>query len=137
MNWPTWWLMLVALLGGVLALWLALVSALWLARLDEMRLRDALRLLPDVVRLIKRLAGDSSLPTGVRVRLWLLLAYLAIPFDIVPDFIPVIGYADDVVIVALALRSVTRRAGVEVLDRHWPGTAEGLAAVRRLSGLGQ
>ncbi|MFI5693712.1 YkvA family protein [Kribbella sp. NPDC051586] len=59
----------------------------------------------------------------------------ALPFDLVPDFIPVIGYADDAVIVAFALRSVTRSAGPAALDRHWPGSSEGLAAVRRLAGL--
>jgi uncharacterized membrane protein YkvA (DUF1232 family) len=69
------------------------------------------------------------------VRLWLLLGYLASPIDLVPDFIPVVGYADDAVIVALTLRSVVRRAGPEALERHWPGTDEGLAAVLRLSGL--
>lgn len=56
--------------------------------------REALRLLPDVLRLLPRLAADRSLPRGVRVRLALLLAYLASPIDLVPDFIPVIGYAD-------------------------------------------
>src|SRR6185437_8075747 len=100
-----------------------------------LRIRDALRLLPDLVRLLRRLAGARTLPRGVRIRLWLLLAYLAMPFDLVPDFIPVIGYADDAVIVAFALRSVTRRAGHAALDRHWPGTPDGLAAVRRLAGL--
>lgn len=119
--------------GGVLLLWLALIVALWIGRPDELRVRDALRLLPDLVRLLRRLAADPTLPRGVRVRLWLLLAYLALPFDLVPDFIPVIGYADDAVIVAFALRSVTRRAGSEALDRHWPGSPEGLAAVRRLA----
>jgi uncharacterized membrane protein YkvA (DUF1232 family) len=47
----------------------------------------------------------------------------------------VIGYADDAVVVVLVLRSVTRRAGPQALDRHWPGTPEGLEAVRRLAGL--
>jgi uncharacterized membrane protein YkvA (DUF1232 family) len=132
----TWWTWIVAIGGGLLLLWLALVVALWLGRPDEVRIRDALRLLPDVVRLLRRLASDRSVPRGVRVRLWLLLGYLALPLDLVPDFIPVIGYADDAVIVALALRSVTRHAGADALERHWPGTAEGLAAVRRLAGLG-
>ena len=75
------------------------------------------------------------MPRGARVRLWLLLAYLASPVDVVPDFLPVIGYADDAILVALVLRSVTRRAGDEALERHWPGTPEGLAAVRALAGL--
>ena len=121
--------------GGLLLLWGALVAALWMARPDELRLRDAMRLLPDLVRMLRRLAGDDQLPRGVRVRLWLLLGYLAFPIDLVPDVIPVIGYADDAVIVALALRSVTRVAGAAALDRHWPGTPEGLRAVRRLAGL--
>ena len=131
----SWWQVLGALLGGVVVLWVALVVALWLTKPDELRLRDAMRLLPYLVRLLRRLAADRSLPRGVRVRLWLLLGYLALPIDLVPDFIPVIGYADDAAIVAIALRSVTRRAGAEALDRHWPGTADGLTAIRRLAGL--
>jgi uncharacterized membrane protein YkvA (DUF1232 family) len=92
-------------------------------------------LLPDVLRLVHRLAGDDTLPRGVRVRLWLLLAYLAMPIDLVPDFVPVLGHADDAIVVALVLRSVVRRAGAEAVTRHWPGTPEGLAALRRVSGL--
>jgi uncharacterized membrane protein YkvA (DUF1232 family) len=61
-----------------------------------------------------------------------LLGYLAIPIDLIPDFIPVIGYADDAIIIALVLRSVTRAVGPAALDEHWPGTPEGLAALRRL-----
>ena len=131
----TWPQVLLSVLGGLLLLWVALMMALWMSKPDDVRLRDAMRLLPDLLRLLKRLAGDDSLPRGVRVRLWLLLGYLAMPIDLVPDFIPVLGYADDAVVVAVALRSVTRRAGPQALDRHWPGTPEGLAAVRRLAGL--
>jgi uncharacterized membrane protein YkvA (DUF1232 family) len=61
--------------------------------------------------------------------------YLASPVDLVPDFLPIIGYADDVVIVAATLRSVVRRAGSDAIRRHWPGTPEGLAALWRLAGL--
>jgi uncharacterized membrane protein YkvA (DUF1232 family) len=122
----------VGALGGVLLLWLLLVAALWLTRPDDLRLRELLRLLPDVLRLLRRLAADGGLPRGVRVRLWLLLGYLALPIDLVPDFVPVLGYADDAVVVALVLRSVVRRAGPEALEGHWPGTPEGLAALRRL-----
>ena len=134
MDW-SWWSILVAVGGGLLLLWGALVVALWVGRPDELGLRDALRLLPDVVRLLRRLGADATLPRGVRVRLWLLLAYLAFPIDLVPDFIPVIGYADDAVIVAIALRSVVRHAGMGPLERHWPGTPDGLSAVCRLAGL--
>ncbi|WP_415941894.1 YkvA family protein [Streptomyces sp. 067-1] len=57
------------------------------------------------------------------------------PFDLVPDFIPVLVYADDALAVALVLRGVVRRAGADARTRHWPGTADGLAVVRRLAGL--
>ena len=66
--------------------------------------------------------------------MWLLLGCLAMPIDIVPDFIQVVGYADDAVVLALGLRSMTRRAGADVFERHWPGSADGLVAIRWLAG---
>ncbi len=132
---PQWAWTLLAVAGGLLLCWAVLVAVLWWRRPEETRLRDLLRLLPDVLRLVRRLAGDRSLPRGVRVRLWLLLAYLASPVDLVPDVVPVLGYADDAVVTVLVLRSVVRRAGSEALSRHWPGTPEGLAALRRAAGL--
>lgn len=108
---------------------------LWRSKPNEVQPAEALRLLPDVIRLLRRLASDKELPRGVRARLVLLLIYLTIPIDLVPDFIPVIGYADDLIIVALVLRSVTRRAGPQALEKHWPGTPTGLATVRRISNL--
>ncbi len=94
-----------------------------------------MRLLPDILRLLKRLAADPGISRGVRVRLALLPAYLGLPFDLIQDFIPVLGYADDAIIVALVLRSATRWAGSPALSGHWRGTAAGLAAVRRPSRL--
>ena len=126
---------MAAVVAGLVLVWVLLVVALWLARPGELTAREALRVLPDLVRLLRRMAGDRSLPRGVRVRLWLLLGYLLLPVDLVPDVIPVVGYADDVVVVALALRSVVRAAGPEALARHWPGTPDGLAVVRRLAGV--
>ncbi len=125
----------LAVAGGLAVLWLLLLALLWRARPGELGAREALRLLPDVVRLVRRLAADRTLPRGVRIRLWLLLAYLLCPVDLVPDVVPVLGYADDVVVVAWALRSVVRRSGAEALDRHWPGQPAGLAVVHRLAGL--
>ena len=78
------------------------------------------------------MAADPDIPRGVRIRLALLLVYLALPVDLIPDFVPVIGYADDAIIVALVLRSTMRRAGPDALARHWPGTPEGLNALKRL-----
>lgn len=126
--------MLVAAVGGLLLLWVVLLLRWW-AQPPDLTVREALRLLPDLVRLVRRLAADRSLPRGVRVRLWLLLAYLVSPLDLIPDVIPVLGYADDVVVVALALRSVVRVAGARAVQRAWPGGPAGLAVVRRLAGL--
>jgi uncharacterized membrane protein YkvA (DUF1232 family) len=126
---------LIAIGGALLLSWLALVVIVWFARPDRGRVSEAVRLLPDTVRLLRRIAADRSVRRGVRVRLWLLFAYLAFPIDLVPDFVPVIGYADDVVIVAATLRSVVRGAGPDVVRRHWPGTADGLAALWRLARL--
>jgi uncharacterized membrane protein YkvA (DUF1232 family) len=132
------WTVLVSVVLGIAVVWVILIVALLLVARragGETRLRDVVRLVPDVVRLIRRLVADDSLPRGVRVRLGLLLTYLLLPVDLVPDFIPVVGWADDAIVVALALRSVVKRAGEDALDRHWPGTAEGLTAVKRLTGL--
>jgi uncharacterized membrane protein YkvA (DUF1232 family) len=93
------------------------------------------RILPDALRLIRRLAADRTLPRGVRIRLALLLAYLAIPIDLIPDFIPVLGYADDAIIVTAVLRGVVRRAGIDAVRANWPGSDDGLAALIRLTGL--
>lgn len=131
------WEVVLVVAAGLVFLWLLLLTGLWLTQrgqADPVRLKDALRLLPDVLRLLRRLAGDKSLPGGVRLRLWLLLAYLLSPLDLVPDFIPVLGYADDAIIVAIALRSVIRAAGAGAIERHWPGTAQGLDALLALAG---
>ncbi|HEY6933682.1 MAG TPA: DUF1232 domain-containing protein, partial [Marmoricola sp.] len=100
---------------------------------ERTSLQDALRLVPDLVRLIRSLAADRQTPRGVRLVLLGLLAYLASPVDLVPDFIPILGYADDVVVVALALRSVVRQAGPEAVERHWAGTDSGLRVVMQLA----
>lgn len=132
------WLDIV--IGVALALiitWLVLVVALLVGRPKDRLVSESLRLLPDLVRLLRRLAADKTQPAGIRVRLALLLTYLALPIDLVPDFIPVLGYADDAIVVVWVLRSVARRAGIEALHRHWPGTEEGFTALCRLTGLPQ
>jgi len=133
------WQIVLAVLAGLVLLWAILVLVLWAEQRRHPRgasVRDLLRLAPDVVRLLNRLASDRSV--SIRVRIWLgvLLVYLVSPIDLIPDFIPVLGYADDALVVAIALRFAIRHAGRESVDEHWPGTPDGLAAVLRLAGLG-
>jgi uncharacterized membrane protein YkvA (DUF1232 family) len=125
----------VALAIGLAVAWLALVGVLLAANPGRAALGEALRLLPDVLRLLPRLARDPAVPRSVRVLLWLTVAYLAFPLDLIPDVVPVLGWADDAIVVTLVLRAVVRRAGATTVGRHWPGTADGLAAVTRLAGL--
>jgi uncharacterized membrane protein YkvA (DUF1232 family) len=132
----TWWAQALISLGvALLVIWVVLVAALLIAKPEPAQLREALRLLPDLIRLLHRLARDRDLPHGVRIRLGLLLAYLAMPFDLIPDFIPVLGYADDAIIVTAVLRSTVRKAGLDAVRKHWPGTDDGFAALSRLTGL--
>ena len=121
-----------ALIAAILLSWLAMVVALVIIRPKGNLLGESLRILPDLIRLLKNLTTDPAQPRGIRIRLGLLMAYLALPIDLIPDFIPVLGYADDAIVVALALRSVARRSGPAAVERHWPGSPEGLTAVMRL-----
>jgi uncharacterized membrane protein YkvA (DUF1232 family) len=127
--------LVVSVAIGLVLTYLILLGALLVARPKGNLLGEALRLLPDILRLLRRLASDHGVPRAARVRLWLLLGYLAVPIDLVPDFVPVLGYADDAIVVSFVLRSVVRRAGGPVVRRHWPGTDDGLAALGRLTGL--
>jgi uncharacterized membrane protein YkvA (DUF1232 family) len=133
-----WWEILLGILAGLIGVYVILLLGLWAyARRhpETVGLKDALRLLPDLLRVLRRMAADRTVPTSVRIKLGLLLAYLLLPLDLVPDFLPVIGHADDVIIVAFVLRSALRSAGPEPLRRHWPGTPSGLAVIERLAGL--
>ena len=125
----------LGILASLALAWVVFLVVLLAWRPRGMDLAEAKRLVPDIVRLVRAIAGDDEVPRTARRRLGYLLAYLAFPIDLVPDVLPVVGYADDVVIIALALRSVVRIAGPAVVDRHWSGTSTGLAIIRRLAGL--
>ena len=83
--------------------------------------------------LFKRLLRDERVPRRGKVALWLVLPYLALPFDLIPDFIPVLGQLDDALVVLLALRYVVRVAGRDVVAELWPGSERGLRAVLALA----
>jgi len=133
-----WWQAALGILGGIVLLWAVLIALLWREQRrhpERQSLSELLRIIPDVLRLLKRLVGDRAVPIGVRIWLVVLLVYLVSPIDLIPDFIPVLGYADDALMVAIALRFAVRHAGSTAIERHWPGTPQGLSAVLRLAGL--
>jgi uncharacterized membrane protein YkvA (DUF1232 family) len=126
-------LLVVVLATG--AAWLLLVVVLWLHRPSRELAGPAMRLVPDLVRLVHALVADDATPRSVKVALGALLLYLVSPIDLVPDFLPVIGSIDDLVISGLVLRWAGRRIGVEGLRSHWPGRPEGFELLCRLLGL--
>ncbi|MBW9108255.1 YkvA family protein [Microbacterium ureisolvens] len=134
---PDWAVAVISLVGGLVLVWLVLLLILWVQQRRAGRTMDwrqIMRLVADVVVLLKRLIADPGVPRGTRWWLGGLLAYLLLPIDLVPDFIPVLGYADDAIVVAIALRYAIRTAGRSAIERHWPGTPEGLESLLSLVG---
>jgi uncharacterized membrane protein YkvA (DUF1232 family) len=126
---------IVVALAVVAASWLLLVAFLWLHRPSRDLAAAALRLIPDLVRLVRGLLSDSGTPTSIRVALAGLLLYLLSPIDLIPDFVPVIGSADDLIVSAVVLRWVGRRVGLDVLWARWTGGPAGFEVLRRLLGI--
>jgi uncharacterized membrane protein YkvA (DUF1232 family) len=124
-----WWLVGVAVF---LVLYAALVLALVIAGRRESA-RALAGFIPDCIVLCTRLLSDPRVPRSKKALLVALTGYLALPFDLVPDFIPVAGQLDDVVIVALVLRSLLRDGGEPLVREHWPGPDSSLALVLRLA----
>ena len=126
----TEWLLLGAgatlLLYGVFIAWLLLAGR----RQDA---RAVAGFIPDCLDLFRRLLGDERVPRSRKLLLGGMIGYLAMPFDLVPDFIPVAGQLDDAILVAVVLRSVLRAGGPELLREHWPGPGVSLDALIRLA----
>lgn len=132
MDWRT----VIGIGAGILLAWAALVALLWIFRPRDVGLGELLRVIPDVVRLVRRLLGDRDVPPGPKVALVVLLVWLISPIDLIPEFIPVLGPLDDVVVAVLVLRYVRRQVGLEGLRARWPGTADGFALLSRIIGSG-
>jgi uncharacterized membrane protein YkvA (DUF1232 family) len=120
--------------GGCLALYAAFVLAL-IAAGRRGQARALAGFVPDCVVLVRRLVGDRRVPRRRKVGLALLAGYLAMPIDLVPDFIPVAGQLDDAILLALALRWLVRGSGPDIVREHWPGPDESLRVVLRLAGV--
>jgi uncharacterized membrane protein YkvA (DUF1232 family) len=119
--------------GVLVALYAAFVGTLVVAG----RRRDARAwagFIPDCVVLFGRLTGDARVPRSRKFLLGAMLAYVAMPFDLVPDFIPVAGHLDDAILVAAVLRAILRSSGDAPLREHWPGPERSLRLIMRLAG---
>lgn len=125
------WGIAVRIVVGLVAVWAVLLALLWIFRPRDLALRELVRVVPDVLRLVRQLLSDRSVPFGVKAALVGLLAWLVNPIDLIPEFIPVLGPLDDVVVAVLVLRYAWRRLGDEDLRRRWPGTPEGYALLSR------
>ncbi len=123
---------LQGLLLGVAVVGLGYLALYLLARrLPPGPLRDLVGLLPDCATCLRRLLRDERVPRPARAALWLALAWVLSPVDLVPEFLPVIGPLDDVVVVALALRYALRVSPREAVEDAWPGNPDLLARLLR------
>lgn len=123
---------LLVAVAAVLGLWLMAVLLIWLHRPSRELAMPVLRLLPDILVLVRRLLADPATPRSVRFALGFLVLWIVSPIDLLPEFLPGIGPLDDIVVAALVLRWVARRVGREALAAHWPGTPDGFRLLERL-----
>jgi uncharacterized membrane protein YkvA (DUF1232 family) len=91
---------------------------------------DAVFMMPNIVKLVTRLLKDPRVPRRAKITLGLAAAYVASPIDLIPEIVPVIGWADDVLILMFAIDSLIERAGEEVVSEHWDGPGDLLSLVR-------
>jgi uncharacterized membrane protein YkvA (DUF1232 family) len=122
----------VAIVLGLVLLWVAALVLFWALRPKDVSIREVVALVPDVLRLLRSIVGDRSAPLGVRIVLVGLVAWIISPIDLIPDFIPVLGPVDDIVVAVVAMRYVRRRLGAEDLRRRWTGTDAGFAVLSRV-----
>jgi uncharacterized membrane protein YkvA (DUF1232 family) len=97
--------------------------------------QDAALMLPNIIKLVARLLRDPRVPRRAKITLGLAAAYVASPIDLIPEVIPVIGWADDVLIIMFAIDSLIDRAGEEIVQELWDGPGDLLALVRDVVGL--
>ena len=124
---------LAATIGVLVVVYAALIAVLAFGS-RQWDIRMIAKLVPYCAILFKRLLADPRVSRAWKLASAFALVYLAVPFDLVPDFIPVAGQLDDAILVALVLRGLLRSAGPRLLREHWPGPAALLVPLERLAG---
>ena len=94
-------------------------------------MKELLRALPDLGRMLVRLVADPLLPRTAKIALAAAIVYRASPLDLIPDFIPLLGYLDDVLLAALVVDGVVNWVDRGLLLKYWPGTPDSLERVAR------
>jgi uncharacterized membrane protein YkvA (DUF1232 family) len=125
---------IIGVVIGLVALWAIALVIFWVLRPKNVPVRELVRVIPDVVRLLRSVIGDRTAPPDVRLVLVGLLIWIVSPIDLIPEFIPVLGPLDDVVVAIVALRYVRRRVGIEDLRGRWTGTEDGFALLLNVIG---
>lgn len=124
---------LVISLSAAVVLWVAAVLLLIVAG-QRGSARELATFVPHLVGLFRRLLKDPDVPRRAKVWLWVGVVWIASPIDLIPEFIPVAGPLDDVIVAAIVLRRLIRSSGPEVIRRHWKGGEGSLDLLLRLSG---
>ncbi|MCC3763973.1 DUF1232 domain-containing protein [Glycomyces sp. TRM65418] len=114
------WLAALAIAAALIVLTWALLAVL-ARRLPPGLLRDLAAFIPDCIACARRLRRHPAVPRRAKAAVVIAAVYLASPIDLIPEFLPVIGPLDDIVVVALALRYAARSVPREVLHEAWPG----------------
>ena len=94
-------------------------------------MRALLRALPDILRTISGLAVDPVLPKAAKIALGAAVLYLVTPVDLIPDFLPVLGHVDDVLVAAIIVDGMLNFVNRGVVLKYWPGSPESLERIAR------
>jgi uncharacterized membrane protein YkvA (DUF1232 family) len=121
---------------GLALVWALLLVLFWALRPKDVPVREVVGVVPDVLRLLRSILADRTAPLDVRLVVLGLLAWIVSPIDLIPEFVPVLGPIDDIVVAVVALRFLRRRLGIEDLRTRWSGTEAGFGLLLRVIGSG-
>jgi len=126
--------LVIAVVVGLMVVWGLLLVVLWVLRPRGVPVRELLGVIPDLLRLTRSLISDRDVPLDVRLVAAGAVVWVISPIDLVPEFLPLIGWLDEIVVIILALRYVRRRLGVPALRARWAGSQDGFSILCTVMG---